>query len=125
MMKYLVGERNARDILASTNERQSSELVYHKHMRKSQEGKTAAQTRKVNLAIKGEINAQKESAESKKETQRQIELREKSEADKSMLMIAIANTGFSTASTNLSTGNKVCFGLLHWLIHSDSIVPTD
>ena len=123
MMKYLVGERNARDVLASTNEHMASEIAYHKHMRKSQEGKTAAQTRKVNLAIKGEINAQKESAASKKETQRRIELHEKSEADKSMLMIA--NAGFSTVLTNLSTGNEVCFGLLHWLIHSDSIFPTD
>jgi hypothetical protein len=109
MMKFLLEERKARDYLASANERKDSEIADHKHKRKSQEGKTAAQTRKANLALQGEASALKESAASKAEAERQTELREKTEANNSTLMIA--NVGFSAAFVNLSTGNQVCFGL--------------
>lgn len=105
-MKILVQEHKARDCLASDNEQKARELADERHRRKSQEGKTAAQTRKVNLAIQGEKKAVEESVAAKAEAARERTLREKAEADKSTLMIA--NAGLSTVLVNISSGDKVC-----------------
>jgi hypothetical protein len=106
ILESLLKESKARDYLAASNERKDRDIEDHKHKRKSQEGKTAAQTRKANLAIQGEIRALKESAIARTEAEREKTLREKAEADQRTLLIA--NAGLSTALVNLSTGDKVC-----------------
>jgi hypothetical protein len=85
------------DYLASVNEqkdkeleRKDADLAAQKHKTKSAEGKTAAQTRKVNIAV---VEAEKErqlreKAEADKSKERK--LREKVEADKSTLFLANA-----------------------------------
>jgi hypothetical protein len=110
-MKILVKECKARDYLASNNERKDREVADEKHKRKSQEGKTAAQTRKVNLANQGEAKALEEKATADANAERQRQLRETIEADKSTLMIA--NAGFSTIMLDIrhSAGDKVCCGV--------------
>ena len=95
----------ALDYLASTIERRDVEIANLIFQKKSQEGKTAAQTRKVNLAIQGETKALEESAASKAEADRERKLREKEAAEKSTLLIAHA--GLSIAAGNHSTGDKV------------------
>jgi hypothetical protein len=112
-MKILMKEHKARDYLTSANESKDRALVNEKHKTKSGEGKLAAQTRKVNLAKQGEAKSLEEKAAAEEETERQRELREKIEADKSTLMITTA--GLSAAIVNLSAGDKVCCGLF---IHS-------
>jgi len=118
-MKILMKECKARDYLASNNEHKDRELVDERHKRKSQEGKTAAhwQTRKVNLADQGKMKAMEGKSAAEAETERQKQLREKTEADKSILMIA--NAGFSTAMVNFSaaSGDKVCCGLFVRLLY--------
>ena len=99
-IELLLKESKARDCLASGNERKDSEIEDHKHKRKSQEGKTAAQTRKANLAIQGETRALEELALSKTEIEREKNLREKAEAGTSTLLIA--NAGLCTAYANLT-----------------------
>lgn len=64
-------ESKARDYLASNNERKDSVIADLTHKKKSQEGKTAAQTRKVNLAIQSETKALEESAASQAEAERE------------------------------------------------------
>jgi hypothetical protein len=98
-------ESKARDYLASNNERKDSVIADLTHKKKSQEGKTAAQTRKVNLAIQGETKALEKSAASQAEAERERKLREKEAAEKSTLLIAHA--GLSIAAGNHSTGDKV------------------
>jgi hypothetical protein len=125
-LDMLVEDKQTRDYLVSTNERKDMEIQRkdmeiedHKHKRKSQEGKTAAQTRKVNVAIEGERKAQEKAMCAEKGKEMERKLREKSDAEKSTLMIA--NAGMSNALTNFSTGNKVI--LLIFRVYSIQMIP--
>ena len=114
----------AADYLASANEQKDSVIAALKHKNKSQEGKTAAQTKKVNLAIQGETKALEESAASKAEADRERKLREKEAAEKSTLLIAHA--GLSIAAGNHSTGDKVSFFQFNGSLNSDcEQIPPD
>jgi hypothetical protein len=125
-LDMLVEDKQTRDYLVSTNERKDMEIQRkdmeiedHKHKRKSQEGKTAAQTRKVNVAIEGERKAQEKAMCAEKGKEMERKLREKSDAEKSTLMIA--NAGMSSALTNFSTRNKVI--LLIFRVYSIQMIP--
>ena len=115
----LIEEKKARDYLAASNERKDMEIEDHKQKRKSQEGKTAAQTRKANIAIEGERKAQEKAMCAEKGKEMERKLREKSDAEKSTLMIA--NAGMSSALTNFSTRNKVI--LLIFRVYSIQMIP--
>ena len=115
-MDVLSKESKTRDYLTSNNESKDGVIADLKHQKKSQEGKTAAQTRKVNLAIQRESNALEESAASKTEVERERKLREKEEklrekADVYASTLSIANAGLSIAAMNHSTGDKVCLSI--------------
>ncbi len=105
-MDMLSKESKTRDYLTSNNESKDSVITDLKHKNKSQEGKTAAQTRKLNLAVQGETNALEEAEIEKKLRETEERLREKADTYASTLLIS--NAGLSIAAMNQSTGDKVC-----------------
>ena len=102
----LLEEKDAVDFLVAQNLSQMDEISDHKQKRDSQEGKTAVQTKVANKAIQREIKAQGESAVAKSNAKREKQLREKAEAEKSMLLNT--NASLSTVLAIASTGDQVC-----------------
>jgi hypothetical protein len=105
-MDMLSKESKTRDYLTSNNESKDGVIADLKHKHKSREGKTAAQTRKLNLAVQRETNALEEAEMERKLREKEEELREKADVYASTLLIA--NAGLSIAAMNHSTGDKVC-----------------
>ena len=111
-IEYLKKESGARDYLVARTLAQDDEILEHKHMRKVQEGKTAAQTKKANKAAKNEAIALKEAADAKAAADAERARREDAETEKSGLLLS--NINMSTSIRNSSAGEQVssCSNLL-------------
>ena len=101
----LLGESEARDYLVAQNLAHQDEIEEHKHKRKVQEGKTAAQTRKANLLAANEANALVQASISNELAEKEKNRRETVESEKSALLVS--NMNMSTIMKNSFAANEV------------------